>query len=279
MARVRVHRGLMTWFLKLLIGVVFLGPMLLALESAFRRNAEIFKYSGTLTLRTLLPIPFTFTDFGLAVHRPEFLRQVLNTLVLGLVQSSLTVVLALLAAFALARLKFPGRGGVFYLLIATMFIPLEALAVPLFLVVKNLGQLNSFWGLLLPWVAGPGATYILRQAIADVPRSLDEAVMIDGGGVVRILRHVIVPSVWPAMITVWLITFIYIWDSFLWPLIIISDPRKQLVQIGIVSLINPNEVQYGTLFAMSVIAAAPVVAIFLMLQRFYQQGVATTGLK
>ena len=157
MTRARVSRGFLMGSLKLLIGVVFLGPMLLALESAFRRNADIFKYSGTLTLRTFLPIPFTFTDFGSAVHQPQFLQQVLNTLVLGLVQSSLTVALALLAAFALARLKFPGRGVVFYLLIATMFIPLEAMAVPLFLVVKNLGQLNSFWGLLLPWVAGPGA--------------------------------------------------------------------------------------------------------------------------
>ncbi len=275
--RATAHLG--TRILKLVVVLVFLGPLLLALVSAFRRNAEIFKYSGTLSIHTFLPIPGTLANFSTAAAEPQFLRQVVNTLVLGLVQSSLTVVLAVLAAFPLARMTFRGKGVVFYALIATMFIPFEALAVPLFLIVKDFGQLNSFWGLLLPWVAGPVATFIMRQAMADVPTSLDEAVMLDGGGVVRILRHVIIPNVWPAMVTVWLITFIYVWDSFLWPLIIMSDSSKQLAQVGIVNLINPNEIDYGTLFAMSIIAAAPVVVIFLLLQRFYQQGVTTSGLK
>jgi ABC-type glycerol-3-phosphate transport system permease component len=264
---------------KALVVIVFLGPILLALVSAFRPNGEIFKYSGTLNLHTFLPIPGTLGNFATAAHEPQFIRQVLNTVLLAVVQSTLTVVLALLAAFPLARMKFRGRGVIFYLLIATMFIPFEALAVPLFLIVKDLGQLNSFWGLLLPWVAGPVATFVLRQAMADIPRSLDEAVMIDGGGVPRILRHAIIPNVWPAMVTVWLITFIYVWDSFLWPLIIMSDPHRQLAQVGIVNLINPNEIDYGTLFAMSLIAAGPVVVIFLLLQRFYQQGVTASGLK
>jgi|SRR5882757_1479266 len=275
--RAGAHLG--TRVLKLAIVLVFLGPMFLAIVSAFRSNGQIFKYSGTLSIHTFVPFPGTLSNFSAAASEPQFLRQVVNTLVLGLVQSSLTVVLAVLAAFPLARMKFRGKGVVLYALIATMFIPFEALAVPLFLIVKNLGQLNSFWGLLLPWVAGPMATFIMRQAMADIPSSLDEAVMIDGGGVVRILRHVIIPNVWPAMVTVWVITFIYVWDSFLWPLIIMSDPSKQLAQVGIVNLINPNEIDYGTLFAMSIIAAGPVVVIFLLLQRFYQQGVTASGLK
>ena len=115
--------------------------------------------------------------------------------------------------------------------------------------------------------------------MANIPRSLDEAVMIDGGGVFRIIWHVAIPSIWPSMVTVWLITFIYVWDSFLWPLIVVNSPEKQLAQVGIVNLINPSEINYGTLFGASIIAAAPVVLTFLLLQRFYRPNSAASGLK
>jgi ABC-type glycerol-3-phosphate transport system permease component len=264
---------------RLLLLLLFLLPLYLAVVSAFRPNADIFKYGGTLSWQTFAPVPFTTSNFSDALSLPNFPRQIANTAVLAIVQSTATVVLALLAAFALARIQFRGRGAIFYLILATMFLPFEALAAPLFLIVKDLGQLNSFWGLLLPWVAAPVAIFILRQAIADIPRSFDEAVLLDGGGLRHIFMVVIVPSVWPAMLTAWLTTFIFSWDSFLWPLIIMQDPSKQLAQVGIVSLINPNEVHYGTLFAASLIVTAPVAILFLFLQRYYQEGTVASGLK
>jgi ABC-type glycerol-3-phosphate transport system permease component len=259
--------------------LLFLLPIYLAIVSAFRPNGDIFKYGGTLSWQTFLPVPATLANFQDALALPNFPIQMLNTAVLAVVQASGTVILALLAAFALARIRFRFKNVIFYLILATMFLPFEALAAPLFLITKDLGQLNSFWGLLLPWVAAPIAIFILRQAISDIPTSFDEAVMIDGGGLFRIFQVVIVPNVWPAMLTAWLTTFIYSWDSFLWPLIIIQDPTKQLAQIGIVNLINPNEVAYGTLFAASLLVTVPVVLLFLFLQRYYQEGTAATGLK
>ena len=278
-APVAKPRRIGTRIAKALILIVFLGPLFLAVANSLRANADIFKYSGTFSFRTFLPVPITFGNFIDAMHLPHFPRQILNTIVLGFTQSTLTVVLAVLAAFPLARMNFRGRAVIFYALIATMFLPFEALAAPMFLIVRNLGQINSFWGLLLPWVAAPIGTFLLRQAMADIPKSLDEAVMIDGGGVFRVLFHVMLPNIWPAMVTVWLTTFIYVWDSFLWPLIIIQDPAKQLAQVGIVNLINPNEIDYGTLFAASIVAAAPVIILFLFLQRFYQETATTSGLK
>jgi len=268
-----------TTLLRILVLTVFLGPIFLAVVNSLRANADIFRYGGSLSIRNFIPIPAILSNFSSALRLPNFTQQLLNSLVLGVVQSTATVVLALLAALALARIRFRFRGAVFYAILATMFLPFEALAAPIFLVVKNLGQLDSFWGLLLPWVAAPIAIFTLRQAIADVPRALDEAIMIDGGGLFHILRHAILPNIWPAMITAWLTTFIYVWDSFLWPLIVIRDPAKQLAQVGIISLINPNEVDYGTLFAASLIATAPVVVLFLALQRYYREGTVASGLK
>jgi len=264
---------------RILLLLLFLLPIYLAVVSAFRPNVDIFRYGGTLSWQTFFPFPFTTANFQEALALPNFPIQILNTAVLALVQATATVALALLAAFALARIQFRFRGVIFYLILITMFLPFEALAAPLFLIVKDLGQLNSFWGLLLPWVAAPIAIFILRQAIADIPSSFDEAVMLDGGGLRHIFTVVIIPSVWPAMLTAWLTTFIYSWDSFLWPLIIMQDPTKQLAQVGIVSLINPNEVDYGTLFAASLIVTIPVVLLFLFLQRYYQEGTVASGLK
>jgi len=264
---------------RVLLLLTFLLPIYLAVVSAFRPNGDIFRYGGTLSWRTFVPVPLTLENFAAALNLPNFPIQIANTVVLAVVQATATVALALLAAFALARIRFRGRGGIFYLILATMFLPFEALAAPLFLIVKGMGQLNSFAGLLLPWVAAPIVIFILRQAIADIPTSFDEAVMVDGGGLRHIFTVVVIPSVWPAMLTGWLTTFIYSWDSFLWPLIIIQDPSKQLAQIGIVSLINPNEVEYGTLFAASLIVTVPVVLLFIFLQRYYQEGAVASGLK
>lgn len=268
-----------TILIRVVLGLLFLLPIYLAVVSSFRPNGDIFRYGGTLSWQTFFPFPFTLSNFGAALALPNFTIQIVNTAVLALVQATATVILALLAAFALARIRFKFRGLIFYLILITMFLPFEALAAPLFLIVKDLGQLNSFWGLLLPWIAAPIAIFILRQAIADIPTSFDEAVMLDGGGLRHIFSVVIIPSVWPAMLTAWLTTFIYSWDSFLWPLIIIQDPTKQLAQVGIVSLINPNEIAYGTLFAASMIVTIPVVVLFLFLQRYYQEGTVAAGLK
>ncbi|KRE72730.1 carbohydrate ABC transporter permease [Arthrobacter sp. Soil762] len=265
--------------LKVVFLVVFLGPMLLAVLNAFRYNADIFRYGGTLTWRSFVPFPGTFENFVSAWQLPAFPLQLLNSIVLAVTQSTATVLLALLAAFALARLKFRFRGVIFYGILITMFLPFEALAAPMFLVVKGLGQVDTFWGLLLPWIAAPIAIFTLRQAIADIPPSFDEAVMLDGGGLRHVLMHVILPNVWPAMVTVWLTTFIYVWDSFLWPLIVVHDPAQQLAQVGIINLINPNRIDYGTLFAASLMATAPVVILFLLLQRFYREGSVSSGLK
>lgn len=267
------------FILRVLLLLLFLLPIYLAVVSAFRPNGDIFRYGGSLSWQTFFPFPFTLANFQTALSLPNFSIQFVNTAVLAIVQATATVALALLAAFALARIQFRFRGLIFYLILITMFLPFEALAAPLFLIVKDLGQLNSFWGLLLPWVAAPIAIFILRQAIADIPTSFDEAVMLDGGGLRHIFTVVVIPSVWPAMLTAWLTTFIYSWDSFLWPLIIIQDPTKQLAQVGIVSLINPNQVDYGTLFAAALVVTIPVVLLFLFLQRYYQEGTVASGLK
>jgi len=153
------------------------------------------------------------------------------------------------------------------------------MVVPLFMLIRSMYMLNNFWGLMLPWISSPVAVFLLRQSMQEIPIDLDEAAITDGANLFHLLRHVVIPNIWPTMVTVWLITFMYIWDSFLWPLVIMQQPEMQLVQIGVASLFNPERIRYGLVFAGSVIAIGPVLVLFILLQGFYQRSIAMTGIK
>ena len=279
MRRERTVGGLAEGIAKVLIAGLFLFPLLLGLTAAFRPDQEMFRFGGRLSVNTLIPAEPTLANFREVIARPDFVPQILNTVVLGVVQSTLTVIVALMAAFALGRMEFRGRDAIFFAILATVFVPFEAVVVPLFLVVRDLEMLNSFSGLLIPWIASPVAIFLLRQSIQQIPRDLDAAAMLDGAGLWELFKTVVLPNSWPAMTTVWLVTFIYVWDSFLWPLIVIDDPSRQLVQVGISSLFNPERVRYGLVFAGSVLAVGPVIVLFMFLQRFYVRSVASSGIK
>jgi len=267
--------------LRILVAAVFLLPLLLGLASAFRPPGETFRYGAELSLWTFVPRSPTLENFRAAIEREYFLRQLANTLLVGITQATMTVVLATLAAFPLARMRFRGRPFFLFAILATLYLPFEAIVVPLFLVVRDLQLLDSFWGLVLPWVASPIGVFLLRQAMAEVPRELDEAALVDGASLFGVLRVAILPNVWPAMVTVWLFTFVFVWDYYLWPLVVIDDPAKQMVQVGIAGLfsVEQERVAYGTAFAASALSVGPVLLAFLFLQRFYIKGVALSGIK
>lgn len=264
---------------RLVLMALFLTPIYLMIVSAFRPDLEMYRYGGKLSLYTLLPHTPIIDNILEVLQRPYFLRQIANTLVLGVVQSTLTVILGVLAAFPLARMKFFGRDAIFFSLLATIFVPFEVIVVPLFMVVRSLAMLDSYQALLIPWIASPVAIYILRNSMQEIPVELDEAAIIDGANLWQILKTVVVPNVWPAMTTVWLLTFMYLWDSFLWPLVVVSDPSKQLVQIGISNLFNPERVRYGLVFAASLVAIFPVALVFIVFQRKYQRSMVLSGIK
>ena len=260
--------------------IAFALPFVMGFAAAFRPPAEIFRYGIHLSLHTLLPAHPTLDNFRAVLGHQHFVRQIVNTLVVGLVQPALTALLAFFAAFALARMEFKYRSTIFLAVIATLFIPYEAIVVPMFLVVRDLRMQGTFTGLVLPWIASPLAVFMLRQAMMEIPRELDEAILVDGGNLWTILRVAILPNIWPAMVTAWLFIFVGIWDSYLWPLVILSDPADQMAQIGLMGFFGAKEgIPFGPVFAATVLAVAPVLLVFLFLQRFYVRGIALTGMK
>jgi ABC-type glycerol-3-phosphate transport system permease component len=151
--------------------------------------------------------------------------------------------------------------------------------VPLFLVVRDLGLINSFWALVVPWYASPFVVFALTQFFAAVPRELDEAAIIDGANPLQVLWHVVIPNALPGLISVSLLEFQYIWNEFYWPLVAVSRKELLPVQVAIAMQFSSRDPQWGRIFASTVIASAPVILLFVVLQRYYFESVALSGLK
>lgn len=264
-----------------LILLLFLLPLFMGIVAAFRPSGEIFRYGIELSLYSFLPLQPTLENFRDAMARPFFLQQIANTFFVGLLQPTATAILAVLAAFPLARMDFRGKNMLFAVIVATLFLPFEAIVVPMFILVRDLGMQGNYVGLILPWIASPLAVFLLRQAMMDIPRELDEAVLVDGGGLWTVLKTAILPNIWPALVTVWLFTFVFVWDSYLWPLVILDEPDEQMAQIGLIAFLGElkDGVPYGTVFASALLAIGPVLIVFVFLQRFYVRGIALSGLK
>ena len=162
----------------------------------------------------------------------------------------------------------------------TFLLPIESLMVPLYMHVTKLGMSDTLIGVFIPWIASPFGLFMLRQAFEDLPRELDEAARIDGAGHVRIFWSVVLPNVRTTLATLALVTFLFSWNAFLWPLVIIHSPRNQVVQLAIAQSVSIGQLpNWGETFAGATIATVPLIILFLFLQRYFVRGIALTGVK
>lgn len=209
-------------------------------------------------------------------------RFAVNTVVvtLGVVVAQLT--LCSLAAFGFARLTFPGRDTLFFLFLVTMMVPAQATIVPLFVLVQNLGWLNSYLGLIVPYpyISTAFGTFLLRQAMVSIPRSLDDAGRLDGCGDLRLLWHLILPSCRPALATVAALAFIWTWGDFYWPLLATSSMEMRTLEVGL-SIFRDSygAARWPLQMAAATITLTPVLIVFLALQRLFVRTDAAVGIR
>jgi multiple sugar transport system permease protein len=183
------------------------------------------------------------------------------------------------AGYAFSRLPFRGQNAVFAVYLATMMIPLQVLIVPLFVELKTFGLLNSYLGALLPTFASAFGIFLLRQAINQVPRELDEAATLDGAGHFRIFGSVILPNIRPALATLTVFSFMGSWNSFLWPLVVLRRPELQTLPIALSGLQGQYTTEWDIIMAGSVVSVLPMLALYIFAQKYVIQGVASSGIK
>ncbi len=261
-----------------LLTVLFLFPFAWMLATSLKTDSE------ALTNPTaLLPAVPQWGNYPAVISALNFWRETLNSLIMALGVTLGQILLAALAGYAFARLKFFGRDILFLLILATLIIPFEVLFVPLYLMLAGWGGwLNTFSALIIPSLASPFAIFVFRQFFITVPKELDEAAKIDGAGYYRVFWSVMLPLAGPAVATVFILTFLGEWSSLLKPLVFNSSPDMYTLQQGLVVTLSrgANQVpNVATLMAGVVLASIVPVVMFLIGQNWFVRSVASTGLK
>jgi ABC-type glycerol-3-phosphate transport system permease component len=261
------------------IVLLFAVPYLWMLGSSLRAQEETFRFVYPFQWHTLVPLNPTLAAYGDVFGRLGFGRAMVNSLVVAVAVAGLGLLVNSLAGFAFARMPLPGRELLFLMALSTSFIPFEAIVVPMYLVVKELGMTNSYAGLILPWVVNPFGILLMREAFAEVPQDLVDAGAVDGASWRRIYWSLMVPLVRPTLVSFALVQFLWTWDSFFWPLVVAQDPALRVVQVAIATFSIESSTRWDWIFAASSAATFPILCLFVLAQRYFVRGIATTGLK
>ncbi|WP_151523790.1 carbohydrate ABC transporter permease [Serinicoccus kebangsaanensis] len=206
-------------------------------------------------------------------------RIVVNSFWIAAVTTLLQLFTGSTAAYAFSRIAFPGRGVVFAIYLATLMIPLQVLIVPLFIQLTRLQLNDTYFALLAPSIASAFGVFLLRQAMDQVPRELDEAATLDGANHLRIYASVVLPLVRPALATVAVLAFMSSWNSYLWPLVVIRSPELMTLPLGLATLQGRYTTQWDVMMAGSVVSIVPIAVVYLLAQRYVIAGFAHSGLK
>lgn len=264
------------WVLLIGLTCVFALPLLYMLATAFKTPAE--SVSADFRLWPQDPTLGAFRQI-LGDDSVPVLRWVGNSLLVAVAHCALTVVLAVLAAYALARMEFRGRRLMTGVILATMFVPAVVMLIPHFLIVNSLGWLNSYAALIIPGAAGAFGVFFLRQFFAAIPRELEEAAIVDGCTQWSTFARIMLPLARPAVATLVVLSFLASWNDYLWPVFVLFSSDMQTLPSGLRLLQAENSTRYDVMMAGAVIASAPVLALYVIAQRWIIEGVSTSGIK
>ena len=271
--------SLSKWLFTLFLVLLFTIPYIWMIASTFKPRAELFQYISPVSWRTFVPLSPTLDNIRVLFVEEGFLRPLLNSLGLAITSVILALTISSMIAFVLAWIEFPGRQFVFIAILATMLVVFEAKLVPLFLIMQRLNLQNTYISIILPWITDAFFIFLFRQHFKTLPKELLEASILDGCSYFRAYWSVMLPNIKPALISAAFIKFVHAWDSFVWPLITITDESKTVITVAIAKLFSDEEILWELVFAGSFVATIPIIILFFFLQRYYVEGVAQSGLK
>jgi multiple sugar transport system permease protein len=227
----------------------------------------------------LVPHTVRLQNYSDVLQQAPFARWFLNTLVVTVVVVVGNLLFCSLAGYAFARIKFFGREVAFILVLATLMIPFQVIIIPTFIIVRKLGLIDTLGALIVPNLAGAFGIFLLRQFFRSLPIELEEAARIDGASRLGVLFKIILPLSGPALATVAVVTFLWTWNDFLWPLVTLYSPNNMTLQLGLTTFQGAHQTNTHLLMAANVMSVLPVLALFFAAQRFFIRGIATSGLK
>ncbi len=263
------------WHLVLLpIALVMVVPLAWMIVTSLQTLDETRHYPPTL-----LPGSAGLSNYSQVLQQAPFGRWFLNTLIVTVVVVAGNLLFCSLAGYAFARIKFFGREVAFVLILATLMVPFQVIIIPEFLIVRQLGMIDSLGALILPNLAGAFGIFLLRQFFRTLPIELEEAARIDGCSRIGVLFKIVLPLSGPALATLAVITFMWTWNDFLWPLITIYSAENMTLQLGLSTFQGAHSTNTNLLMAANVLSMLPILVLFFAAQRYFIRGIATSGLK
>lgn len=257
------------------ITVFMLLPFVWVFFGSFKTQAEFMSNPGAW-----LPEAFQFDNYVRLFADRGFGTYLMNSIIVSLVAIVGNVMFSAMAGYALAKLRFRGRRLVFPLVIVSMIVPYVALFVPQFVIVVQLGLVDTLTAIILPMLVLPLSVFIMRQFAHSVPFELMEAARLDGAGEARLFFRIFLPLTGPGLATVGILSFLTSWNNFLWPLVVAQSQKTYTAPVGLaVASQASNTISFGLLLAGAVVVLLPILILFLFLQKYFIQGVATAGLK
>ncbi|MEO0396265.1 MAG: carbohydrate ABC transporter permease [Cyanobacteria bacterium P01_A01_bin.137] len=257
------------------IAIAMLLPLLWLVSTAFKSGTEnIFEFPPRF-----FPQDPTFSNFVKVWETNPFGRYFFNSTLIAVVTVALNLLFCSLAAYPLARLNFRGRELIFSLIVATILIPFQIVMIPLYILTVRLGLTNSYLGVIFPSIASAFGIFLMRQAFQNVPKELEEASRIDGCTELGIWWHIMIPSVRPALVTLAIFVFIGSWSDFLWPLLVLNRPEYYTLPLGVARLAGSFSLDWRLIAAGSVIATAPILLFFIVMQRYIVPSEISSGVK
>jgi multiple sugar transport system permease protein len=262
------------WHLVLIpIALIMLAPLIWMVLTSLSTLAESRHFPPRL------PSGLHWQNFRDAWSNAPFGRWLFNSAVVSLACVLSNLVFCSLAAYAFARIRFFGSNVAFILMLATLMVPFQVVMIPTLLVMKDLHLVDSLASLALPNLATPFGVFLLRQFFLSMPRDLEEAAKVDGAGRIRTLVQIVLPLMGAPLATLSVLTFLNVWNDFLWPLITIQTPSHMTLQLGLASFQGAHLTNWPVVMAASLMSQAPVLLAFLLAQRFFVRSIATSGIK
>ncbi len=258
----------------IITGILTLAPFIWMVSASFMNDGHASVFPPRF-----IPDEFTLTQYETLFSRLDVSRNLLNSFVLSFLVTVVSLVFNSMAGFAFAKYRFAGKDAIFKLLLSSMVIPAQVTMLPLFLMLKEFGFLNTYMAIIIPGLANVFGIFLIRQYVMAIPDSLIESARIDGANDFQIYYKIILPLAAPVMVTLAIFTFMGTWNDFLWPLIVLNDSDMYTLPVALANLMGEHTKDPELMMAGSVITILPVMMIFLVLQKYYIKGIMMGSVK
>ena len=275
--RVRIERAIKLFLIYLvlcILAVAMVGPFLWMVSTAVKPLQEVYVYPPKF-----IPSRLSLENMREVMRIIPIFRYLLNTAYLAIVGTALQLLIASMAAYAFARLNFPGRDTIFFLFLGTMMIPGAVTMIPTFIIMKVFGWMDSYNAIIIPSMASAFGTFLLRQFFLTIPNELEDAARIDGAGRVRFYLTILLPLSIPAMVTLGIFNFLGRWNAFMWPLLILRTKNKFPIQLGLAMFRSEWTQSTHLMMTATTLSVIPLLIVFIVAQKYFVQGVVLSGLK